>query len=442
MKKIIVSILICCCFLGVFSEESKSKVSEFKGVGASVKTYKFEGFNFENYKLSSTGLEEIIEDEYNFIKGDLDDKEKFAIVGHSQGGLRVLGFSHYIGEKDDALLGNLSAVITVSGVDRGLKALEGGLPAVNAKIKRNLQVINRGVIGYVAMIPFVDFIPMSIFEDTVYDELFSLGLDKLIDDKKMKAWLKPCLDANTEEKATKALENMGEIRDMIPESDFIKRNVMETKVSIKKVRIGTKRHLVWKKVKNRWGWKYWALRWVRTPVYGYKNKYEDILGLPEDIPIGYIVGLKNNSLDMLQSFIDKKDKVNINIRAKVKSFGDKMDIAHKVHITKVCFIYGLLMGSTKYARHCRQARDYCYNIDSNINKLLGSRENDGLVAKESQYIPKKFHQKYIGIDGNMYKTFDYNHKEIFYSGSDKEPPEDVKKMIEEMIEKGRVIRNN
>ncbi len=432
MKKIVFCTLFCACiFTSLFAEDAQSKATEFEGLDASIKTYKFDGFNFTAYKPSKIGLEDIIEKEYIFIKDNLKDNEKYAIVGHSQGGLRVLGFTNYVKEHNVDMFNNLSAVITVSGVDRGLKALEGGLTATNAKIKRDLQIINSGVIGLVAIIPGYDVVLNcgEIFgflkEDDIYDIIFPIVSYVTLDDKNFKNWLKPCLNTTSKTKEQEVLENMGEIRDMIPRSNYIEKNVLESSSYVQKVQTGSKRRLGWKKVKNRWGWRYWALRWIYTPVYTYYTRYNYSSKLPTEIPIGYIVGLKNNTLDMLGNGDE--------IRRQVNQLGNAMDVGKKAHIFKCCLIWGLVSGSPRYARQCGRARDYCYNIDSNINKLLGSQENDGLVAKESQYIPKELHKKYLGSDPCGYVTFDYNHKEIFYYEDTGRPPFSVHSTIKEMI---------
>ncbi|XTB04966.1 hypothetical protein KP614_08345 [Treponema denticola] len=434
MKKIMITLFFSFCILGAFSEESKSKskASEFNNLDSGIKTYKFEGFQFLNYQPSSYGLQDIIKDEYGFIKEN-SSKEKFAIAGHSQGGLRVLGFISYLKDNDPEMFKQLNAVITISGVDRGLKALEGGLPAVNAKIRRDIEIIHGGVIGVIAVIPIADLILNlgEVFgfltEGKILDKIWNFVDDKFLPNDGIMAWLKPCLKAVSPAASDEILNGMGEIRDMIPQSNFIRQYVLESNAYTYKVQTGTERHLRWTRVTSRWGWRYWALRWHYTPVYRWYTAYNHISKIPNEIPVGYIVGLKNNTLDMLPD--------SANIREKIDAFGHGMDVVRKIHIGKCCFIWGLITGSLRYARQCAAARDYCYNIDSNINKLLGSDEHDCLVSKESQFIPKTIHPKSIDIEGKPYVTFDYNHAEIFYKDSGN-PPDKVKRMIEEMIREG------
>lgn len=434
MKKIIIALFFSFCILAAFSEESesKSKASEFNNLDSGIKTYKFEGFQFLNYQPSSDGLQDIINDEYGFIKEN-SNNEKFAIVGHSQGGLRVLGFAGYLKDNDPQMFNRLNAVITVSGVDRGLKALEGGLPAVNVKIRRDIGILYDGCIGAIKIIPrariILDLGEVFEFltEGNILNRIWNFVNDKILPNDGIMAWLKPCLKAVSPAVSDEILSGMGEIRDMIPQSNFIRQYVLESNAYTYKVQTGTERHLRWTRVTSRWGWRYWALRWHYTPVYSWYTAYNHISKLPNEMPVGYIVGLKNNTLDMLPD--------SANIRKKIKVFRIGMNIASKLHIIRSCCLWGLITGSPRYAHQCAAARDYCYNIDSNINKLLGSDEHDCLVAKESQFIPKTIHPKSIDIEGKSYVTFDYNHGEIFYKDSGK-PPKDVKRMIERMIQRG------
>ncbi|UTC82234.1 hypothetical protein [Treponema denticola] len=394
MKKIMITLFFSFCILGAFSEESKSKskASEFNNLDSGIKTYKFEGFQFLNYQPSSYGLQDIINDEYGFIKEN-NNNEKFAIAGHSQG----------------------------------------GLPAVNAKIRRDVEIIHGGCISVLA-IPIASGLILNfgevfgfLTEGNILDRIWNFVNDKILPNDGIMAWLKPCLKAISPAASDEILNGMGEIRDMIPQSNFIRKYVLESNAYTYKVQTGTERLLRWTRVTNRWGWQYWVLRWHYTPVYSWYTAYNHVSKLPNEIPVGYIVGLKNNTLDMLPD--------SANIREKIDAFGHGMDFVRKIHIAKCCFIWGLFSGSPRYARQCAAARDYCYNIDSNINKLLGSDEHDCLVAKESQFIPKTIHPKSIDIEGKPYVTFDYNHAEIFYKDSGK-PPEDVKRMIETMIKTG------
>ena len=79
-------------------------------------------------------------------------------------------------------------------------------------------------------------------------------------------------------------------------------------------------------------------------------------------------------------------------------------------------------------------------VSRRVNNLLGSSEHDGLVAKESQYIPKSVHSKIVGDKDKGYTTFNYNHAEIFNYNGTGMPPKEVQEEITSMIEHGKGIR--
>lgn len=446
MKKKYVALLACIvCMITVATaeEEAKSKARLYDAGVAGVTTYAFDGFDFERYKASKHGLDNIIKAEHKSIKDveeeDPDKKGKFAVVGHSQGGLRALAFATYLQNNDAARLNNLQAVVTVSGIDQGLKALDGGLPAANAKIRRDVAILTDGVYGALNALPAVDFLLSLLkyfagFGEREFNKLGWWIINFILDKHPgLSQWVKPALQATTAAAEQAILNDYCEIRDMIPQSDFIKQNVIESKPYSYQVQTGTTRHLRWERETSRWGWKYWALRWQYSPVYSTYIGYKHTSKLPENIPIGYIVGTKNNVLSMAGS--EEQD-----IRDKLNKAGTAFAVAEGIHIVKCVGIFGLFTGSPRYAAACVKARDYCWNIDSRINDLLGSSEHDSLVAKESQYIPKSVHGKVLGRTTQGYTTFNYNHAEIFSYNGTGMPPQDVREEITSMIEQGKKRR--
>lgn len=439
MKKKYVALLACivCMITPATAEEQPETIGTYNAGVAGVTTYAFYGFNFEKYKASPLGLDAIVKNEHEFVKKK--EAHDFAVVGHSQGGLRALAFATYLQNNDAAKLNNLQAVVTVSGIDQGLKALDGGLPAANAKIRRDVEILTDGAYGVLnALLPADLLLPLlkyfTGFDEREFNKLGWWLINFILDKHPgLSQWVKPALQATTAVAEQTTLNEYCEIRDMIPQSDFIKQNVIESKPYSYQVQTGTTRHLGWERVTNRWGWKYWALRWQYSPVYSTYIGYKHTSKLPENIPIGYIAGTKNNVLSIAGS----KEQ---DIRNGLKWGGRIFAIAEGAHIVKCVRIVGLFTGSPRYAAACVKAREYCWNFDSRVNNLLGSSEHDGLVAKESQYIPKTAHKKVLGRTTQGYTTFNYNHAEIFNYNSTGMPPEAVKKEITSMIEEGKSIR--
>ncbi len=444
-KKVLLVLSIISIVIGLYGEkEAKPNLGNIvdpKIYSEKMAVYKFDGFGFETYEPSKVGLEDIVRAEYEYIKEKTPEGD-FSIFGHSQGGLRVLAFATYLQKHDPEMLKRLKTVVTVSGITQGIKALEGGLPATNAKIRRDLNILLDGVYGVATVFSIVDIMDsFGIFESEdvkafVKKLLFMSLYDKHPDVKK---WLEPALSATSAEKAEEILADMGEIRDMIPQSDFIKEFVIETTPYVYRVPIGTEKKLRWKKVTNKWGLKYWALRWHYTTIYGYKEASKKMAKFPKEVWTGYIVGTKNNTFSTFLSESGEKD-----VRDKFASAEKWFARARALHITKCVALYGLLVGSPKYAQDCRKARDYCRDIDGRINALLGENENDGLVVKSSQYIPKEDYEykesvsgDKIDIDKNPYTVhentigtyteFPFNHAEIINESTVKDK---IKAMID------------
>lgn len=86
----------------------------------------FEGFDFNNYNhLTYPSLQEMLDITYNKLVEHYKSSNKpFVFVGHSQGGLRAIAMTTYLKQRDPELYRNLRGVITVSGIDNGLKLLE------------------------------------------------------------------------------------------------------------------------------------------------------------------------------------------------------------------------------------------------------------------------------------------------------------------------------
>jgi hypothetical protein len=198
---------------------------------------------------------------------------------------------------------------------------------------------------------------------------------------------------------------------MVPGSPFIKSNVADVREIKYKVQTGTK-----SQIKVRWKGIIPIFRRVTQPVYSYYTAYEDMLKIDPNLPVGYIVGLKSSVLEMG----DDPETVRkaLNITAAV------MDVARGFHIGKSALIFGLFTGSIEHARAAGKAARFCRNFDGEFDDLKGSRENDGLVAKESQYYPKTFtnpttnrvkvnHKRVLGNPEKGYVEMKkYNHKTI------------------------------
>ncbi len=115
-----------------------------------------------------------------------------------------------------------------------------------------------------------------------------------------------------------------------------------------------------------------------------------------------------------------------------------------VHTARSLDLIHLALGSAGHASNCFNAAQWLSNVDGELNEIKGSSENDGLVAKESQFYPKTFynpatnkieevHSKVLSDNPNGYTEFEeYNHMNINPGTNDK-----VKAEIKKMIYKAR-----
>ncbi len=161
--------------------------------------------------------------------------------------------------------------------------------------------------------------------------------------------------------------------------------------------------------------------------------------IDSNLPIGYIVGTDSNTL----GFLNDAEDIDINesdVRTSAAIIKGAMYTAAAVNIAKSVASLGVLSYHATAANNCISAGDWFKNIDSEINELKGSNENDGLVAKESQYYPKTFynpntkrneevHSKVLSKTMLGYETMYYNHMTINPNKND-ETKDTIFKMID------------
>jgi hypothetical protein len=321
----------------------------------------------------------------------------------------------------------LQAVITVSGIDKGLLALDGGFGPLSAKFNSHAGTVYNGLKSTIAaVVDIISLIPgwqpggyllqFITHHDFLYPSTTSVRnwmLD-MFAPAEFKCYIKPALN-NADP------NSMAEIRDMFPRSNFIQQRVASSQRHDYKVRTGTDIYLDWcvvatkkifKKRINIWGW-----QWKSRPVYSWYTAWQDIPKIGNELPTGYIVGLDSNTLKMTGKEGD--------IRKFTSSMSVVFDIAYSIHsVQKWIPIWGWVMNSSTNANRAHDARNYMRNIDSRLNDLKNSSENDGLVAKESQFIPKTFthpvtgqvtygHTNVLGKTSEGYVGYpQYNHKNI------------------------------
>ena len=239
---------------GVKNENGKYILKNKNGSGVQQNVINFTGFPLASYKPEE-GIEikDIVDKAADIMAESWsDNNEDYAVVGHSQGGLRALAYANVIKQKAEKendpemkakyqkAYDHLGAVITVSGIDKGIKMLDGGFAVLKSRIMEDVNILYNGFSSVIhesllfgtaidillMIIGWIDGMPN--FSDR--KEIVNL-LIGLIPDPEIRTYILMGLaDVDPDE--------MKEIRDMMPYSNFIAENVADVKTETKKVDIG------------------------------------------------------------------------------------------------------------------------------------------------------------------------------------------------------------
>jgi len=390
------------------------------------KQYFFGGFDFEGYDpLKDNSLDFKIQSEAYNLNKTWQEKERnnswdngnFYFLGWSQGGLRALATTTWLKANDPDLYDKLDGVITVSGIDRGLKALNGGVGYLAAKLRRDYQILYYGALSAQRAL---DGLPISVLipgllipeyqEKILYILAFYFGMNLVPDNIDSLALLFGMLNIMPMYVPLAFLgANMPEIKDMVPGSNFITSTVVNSDGKTKLVLVPDGFIMV-KKI----GWiKIFGIPIfpytysVRETTYKLVEEYDGIetLRIDEEMPLGYIAGLNSDSFSFAKDGESKREAV--------KYIGEGLNIAKTIHTARMVLAYGYFMGAPVYYGDALNAENYVNNIDYQLNLIKGSSENDGLVALESQYYPKSMHDNVLLGNEEGYEGFDkLNHKNI------------------------------
>ncbi len=381
----------------VYGEEENlpRKVSELRNGN-----YRFfGGFDFVDMSVNdhSYSLEDMVNKEIDIVVSEdqaSGENSNYAIVGHSQGGLRVLAYATMLEERSKnmsdpekqaaakANYDRLGAVITMSGIDRGIKAGEYDFTLFRSKLLEDVQIWFRGMHGIERI-----FIPLSDNEQVIMNDVDSMlvndtvGILSLINSVTLRNYILEIWRG-----APKS--EVPEIYDMVPGSDFIEKYVSETTPVLYRRQTGVRTYQTWEQV----GWCWWW--WVdhTEPVYTTYVAYKDNPKFSTDLPVGYIVGTDSNTVGMLMGEAESGFRQTMSVIANVFEVAQIINHAY-------CYAtlgLGYLSGNYTAYLDCCTARDWFNNVDGELNDLKGSDENDGLVAKESQFYPKQFYNPATG----------------------------------------------
>ena len=425
--------------------EKKNVLSNSNGSGVQENVINFTGFPLTSYDpRPGIEVQEIMDESTKVIAESwVGNTADYAVVGHSQGGLRALAYANVIKQKAlsetdpemkakyENAYEHLGAVITVSGIDKGIKMLEGGFGVLKSRAMEDVNILYNGLNAVIhnsqilGILTDIGILGAGWITDTNLsdkNEVVKLCLS-LIPNEDIRYYISLGMDeVNPDE--------MKEIRDMMPYSNFIAENVADIKTITKKVEDGGEWSVEWRFYKIGW-FKIPYLTNVYYPHYKVYTEYkEDKLKMDEDIPVAYIVGLNNDMCSLFDEDIAAKE-IRDSTVATLKEIFDTAEIVHSI---KTAFLVGLLTNSINYAKDARRASEWVSNLDGEIYDLIGSDENDCFIAKESQFYSREAHSKVLTDTSLGYEPFpEYNHAQINPTENDF-----VKGKIIELLEKTTV----
>ena len=379
----------------------------------------FEGFDFLHYSAEISGIEPMLEETYVLLKEyyaaeNQPDKKPvpFVFLGHSQGGLRSLAMSTYLKNKDPVLYKQLKGVVTFSGIDKGLKLLENRGANIRSEAYKDVSILSNGAY---ATVKVCDFVPNDFFADLIINKLLGKSLSNgayAFMELFLSEWLGATKGFAYPIMYNNNWDQYAQIRDMCPQSDFIKKYVLEEKPYYYKVATGSKKVLVWKK--GLLGIPYLTLE--TQTVYSTVQTTDVNMKVNKDLPLKFVVGTQNDTLSMVS------EDVRNTIDEAMDTTGDIFRTAQIIHIAKCVSLIGFFTNSGVYEEDCRKAADWCYSYKDQINQLIGESSNDGLVAISSQQLPE------YSKKGSSYQTkvlnkskrvfFCRNHGNIVDAGTD------------------------
>lgn len=342
--------------------------------------YLFAGFDGIGYRKNGPDLPKMNKAEVAAIKNGIPlrvtkTSGPYSIIGYSQGGLRVLGYISEL-KKQNGNLNNIDAVITIAGIDNGLKALEGGLGNFKSRASEKINIYGNGLRAASGLFDIFGILDKVIPRNQSANGLsfFSYIVPQIFRPYFTEAWADP---------SSKAIQAIHDMSPRGPYSTYIKDNVSESRVHSYKKKAGTEIATEWR-YKTIWpGIKVYYL-WVGTvDVYKWYEVTEIIPKFDATVPVGFIVGLNSNTLSM-------SELAEPLLRAQIGLAGAGFVTVEGLHIAKSVFTLGLASGSATYAKDAKVAANLMFNFDAALNDIKRSTQNDGLVALESQYIPKTF----------------------------------------------------
>lgn len=356
----------------------------------------------------------------------------YFVVGHSQGGMRALAHISEIrrrAESDDSYdPSRLRAVITVSGIDKGFLPLKDGLDPLKRTLYTKVDIIWNGFVGGLAIFPMLDILIENIHSrtdsmDSFYkdDSAWNLAVDLaamlLVSTGSFDQTVGNALVSGN-------LDALPEVKDMATGSAFMQEYVSEFEERQVK---GISGYYPTIKLEKRKIW--FATVWVPVVVMAPRYTYYEVETYTprfSDVPVGYIVGTKSDTIGMLPN--DMQEIIDNTVAVCNVAGG----AAIAAHVGKCALGVGLFTGSPRHITNISKMLMLLNNKQEAINDLLGSDENDGFIAKKSQYYTRSEYSNNLVKNSLGYVSLHYNHSEINPDG-DSESADRVKREVYKLI---------
>lgn len=385
MKRIITVLIIMFFIIGAGFGQTVDNLLFFTGIGSGMNAY---GVNKTTNELS---IKEQVDIVYNHTKGGSPK----VIVGHSQGGVRALGFASIYPTAT-------AAVITIGAPVRGHAMLANPRETVR-KIDAGIRTITRGV---AAVLPGFGSLALAGFDvlglgSPTRSLLTILGLvaPEKLDDVNV---------SNTAEIALNPGSRTGNpgLHDLSPTSSFMKDYIYPgTSPVYRTVRtqIGTRKIA---KISSYKTVKFLFFSW-KKPVYTYTPIYKTyqvfsgttpVPKIPKDVFVHFITGSQNDPITLLENEDQKIARDTLDTSQGVLSLVSKAEAAAAVTMSftgvALCATIGgipeglLLMASGVYfanlSADANKGAQYLKNYKENFGDILGNRENDSFIPLDAQ----------------------------------------------------------
>jgi hypothetical protein len=321
------------------------------------------------------------------------------------------------------IVNDIDAVVTISGVVQGLKALEGGLPALKKTATKKINIAWNGLVAAIGVFDFssgINIIPLLLRnQGGNFVDLISWIISPFFDPY----YLEALRGAKTSE--------FEQINDMVPGSAYITENVVEkTKYTYKVTWKIPWPQLRYKKVLGI-SIGYFGIGY--KDVHKYYTSYYPQAKFDENVPVGFIVGGNNRTLSMADGGGKEAYKW-------CKGFEIGFGVVEAYHIVRCAFIVGLFSNNTVYAYDADRARRLMRNIDTELHDIVGSSKGDGLVALSHQHIPQAMKMpdgKTVTALKNPFLGYEYFGD---YSHNNIQKQAKVYKKAGEMVKRGEAKR--